>query len=202
MKPHTAHCQTFRRAVWLEARTAGLEVRGYKPTERDLQELACHQDARDVNTVSPARDRGPPTADGQERPSAAAEPAQVKPARIDYDKGLTGKLLESGEAPYKHRSGQELTPFLRVEQKDGRQVEVWEPLLTAAEQRWDIHFERVSGIIHRPQPPATLARLHAALAVDFRHHGVGGDDVFKAIGHGGNSSCLPRYLPASWKRQS
>jgi len=47
-----------------------------------------------------------------------------------------------------------------------RQVEVWEPLLTAAEQRWDIHFERVSGIIHRPQPPATLARLHAALAVE------------------------------------
>ena len=127
--------EDFRRAVWLEARTAGLEVRGYKPTERDLQELARHQDARDVNTVSPARDRGPPTADGQERPSAAAEPAQVKPARIDYDKGLTGKLLESGEAPYKHRSGQELTPFLRVEQKDGRQVEVWGVGLPAALQR-------------------------------------------------------------------
>jgi chaperone required for assembly of F1-ATPase len=45
-----------------------------------------------------------------------------------------------------------------------RQREVWEPLLTAAEARWDIHFERIGGIIHRPQPPATLARLEAALA--------------------------------------
>lgn len=45
-----------------------------------------------------------------------------------------------------------------------RQLEVWEPLLTAAEHRWDVHFERVSGILHRPQPPATLARLEAVLA--------------------------------------
>jgi len=47
-----------------------------------------------------------------------------------------------------------------------RQVEVWEPLLAAAEQRWDVHFERVSGIIHRPQPEATLARMASALAAE------------------------------------
>lgn len=45
-----------------------------------------------------------------------------------------------------------------------RQLEVWEPLLTAAERRWDMHFERVSGILHRPQPPATLTRIEAVLA--------------------------------------
>jgi chaperone required for assembly of F1-ATPase len=44
-----------------------------------------------------------------------------------------------------------------------RQLEVWEPLLTAAESRWDVHFERVSGVIHRPQPPATLARMERVL---------------------------------------
>ena len=31
---------TFRREAWLAARAAGLEVRGYRPTERDVQELA------------------------------------------------------------------------------------------------------------------------------------------------------------------
>jgi hypothetical protein len=30
----------FRREAWLMARVAGLEVRGYKPTERDAQDLA------------------------------------------------------------------------------------------------------------------------------------------------------------------
>ncbi len=45
-----------------------------------------------------------------------------------------------------------------------RQSEVWEPLLRAAETRWDVHFERVDGILHRPQPPATVARMAAVLA--------------------------------------
>jgi chaperone required for assembly of F1-ATPase len=45
-----------------------------------------------------------------------------------------------------------------------RQLDLWEPPLRAAEARWDIHFERVAGIIHRPQPAATLARLEAVLA--------------------------------------
>lgn len=44
-----------------------------------------------------------------------------------------------------------------------RQEETWEPLLHAAEQRWDVHFERVDGIMHRPQPVATLARMQAVL---------------------------------------
>ena len=44
-----------------------------------------------------------------------------------------------------------------------RQTAVWEPLLDAAESRWDIHFERISGIIHRPQPAATLKRLESIL---------------------------------------
>lgn len=40
-----------------------------------------------------------------------------------------------------------------------RQVARWDPLLAAAEARYDIRFERVSGIVHRPQPAETLARL-------------------------------------------
>ena len=45
-----------------------------------------------------------------------------------------------------------------------RQDAVWEPLLVAAEHRFDIHFERIAGIIHQPQPAVTLARLDTVLA--------------------------------------
>lgn len=45
-----------------------------------------------------------------------------------------------------------------------RQLERWEPLLTAAEARDDVQFERISGIIHRPQPAETLAKLGERLA--------------------------------------
>lgn len=47
-----------------------------------------------------------------------------------------------------------------------RQVEVWEPLLSAAEARWDVHFERIDGVIHRPQPKATMQRLELVLAAE------------------------------------
>ena len=45
-----------------------------------------------------------------------------------------------------------------------RQLELWEPLVTAFEARHGVRLERVSGVIHRPQPPATLARLGEVLA--------------------------------------
>ncbi|MCX7284065.1 MAG: molecular chaperone [Novosphingobium sp.] len=44
-----------------------------------------------------------------------------------------------------------------------RQRLMWEPLLTDAEARLGVTFVRVSGIIHKPQPAATLARLRAEL---------------------------------------
>lgn len=49
---------------------------------------------------------------------------------------------------------------------EARQIELWEPLLKAAEARWDIHFERIGGVIHRPQPAATLKRLEAVLQAE------------------------------------
>lgn len=45
-----------------------------------------------------------------------------------------------------------------------RQLERWEPLLAAAEARDGVRFARISGIIHQPQPPETLARLGERLA--------------------------------------
>lgn len=45
-----------------------------------------------------------------------------------------------------------------------RQDAAWEPLLVAAERRYDIHFTRVSGIMHRQQPAETLTRLETVLA--------------------------------------
>ena len=44
-----------------------------------------------------------------------------------------------------------------------RQRALWEPILTAFEARLGVRFERVSGIVHRPQPPETLAALKALL---------------------------------------
>ena len=44
-----------------------------------------------------------------------------------------------------------------------RQKDVWEPLLAAFEAAHRITLTRVSGVLHRPQPPETLATLEAKL---------------------------------------
>lgn len=72
--------------------------------------------------------------------------------------GAVAKLLGYGETD---------TLCYRAEPDEplhARQLEVWEPLLGGAEARWDVHFERISGVIHRPQSEATLARLEQVLA--------------------------------------
>ncbi|MGB7373778.1 ATP12 family chaperone protein [Pontixanthobacter sp.] len=45
-----------------------------------------------------------------------------------------------------------------------RQLAVWEPVLTAFEADHSIKLERISGIMHRPQPDRTVATLRAAIS--------------------------------------
>lgn len=54
----------------------------------------------------------------------------------------------------------------RADQPDDlvrRQAATWNPILDWAERRYGVEFELVTGIMHRPQPVATVARLRAAL---------------------------------------
>jgi chaperone required for assembly of F1-ATPase len=45
-----------------------------------------------------------------------------------------------------------------------RQAAAWDPLLAWARRRYDVDFTVTSGIIHRPQPAATVERLAGAVA--------------------------------------
>ena len=45
----------------------------------------------------------------------------------------------------------------------GRQAECWDPLIDWAQQRYDIGFEIVHGIMHCAQPDETIERLSAAV---------------------------------------
>lgn len=45
-----------------------------------------------------------------------------------------------------------------------RQAAAWDPPLDWARHRYDVHFETATGVMHRPQPAATLDRLREAVA--------------------------------------
>ena len=45
-----------------------------------------------------------------------------------------------------------------------RQARLWDPILDWATHRYDVAFTRITGLIHAPQPAATLARIVEAYA--------------------------------------
>lgn len=75
-----------------------------------------------------------------------------------------------------------------------RQTAQWEPVLQRAEGELALRFVRAAGIIHRPQPEATLAKVRdlAAALDDFRLTGV----AFGASLYG--SAVLALALERGW----
>lgn len=80
----------FRREAWLAARAAGLEVRGYTPSERDAQLL-------ERRTSRPRdRDAGP-----QRKPDAAIAPLRIVEAvvrRRIVDPAVQARLIDQARA--------------------------------------------------------------------------------------------------------
>jgi chaperone required for assembly of F1-ATPase len=79
---------------------------------------------------------------------------RIAPARADFAAALaryaeTDLLCYRADAP---------APLV------ARQATEWDPWLAWAAARYDVGFTVTTGVLHRPQPPATCARLAAAYA--------------------------------------
>jgi len=44
---------------------------------------------------------------------------------LDYDRGVSGRLIEVGRAPYRNRSDGEPSTYVAIELDNGRQHQVW-----------------------------------------------------------------------------
>ena len=129
-------------------------------------------DGRAVKTVG-GRPQALPTAALAEAMAAewAAQGEEIDPAGFvyrdmaDYALDVVADRPEDAFAqivPY----GETDTLCYRAEPGDPLRREqelVWEPLLARAEARLGVGFERIGGVLHRPQPEATRERLAALL---------------------------------------
>lgn len=104
----------FRREAWLEAGARGLEVQGYQPTELDRQTLADRREVWD-RTHS-----GTPEVEAR-----SASDRGERADKFDYDKGISGRLIEVGQAPYRNRSDAEASTYVSLELDNGQQHQVW-----------------------------------------------------------------------------
>jgi len=110
----------FKKEAWFAASLAGLEVRGYQPTDFERERLARSLAAR--------RSPGPPDAAA---PPAAAPPAPKAPEsgrpaepRSQASDLIVGRLVDHGAAPYGHDPKQPMSYFVRVETARGDR-EIW-----------------------------------------------------------------------------
>lgn len=111
---HVRGSVEFRREAWLEAGARGMDVKGYQPSELDGQALADRR---------AAWDRAHARTDGREAGSSSDRPLQAD--RLDYDKGVSGRLMEVGFGPYRNRADAEPSTYVAIELNDGRRHQVW-----------------------------------------------------------------------------
>lgn len=105
--------ERFRREAWVAARTAGLEVRGYKPTDFEQERLARSLAARENR---------------QEMTSRRAEPAvdrqPERPREARAERLLVGRLVEHGAAPYRNDPREPSSYYVKIETPRGDRT-VW-----------------------------------------------------------------------------
>jgi hypothetical protein len=111
---HVHGSAEFRREAWLEAGARGIEVQGYQPTDLDRQALSDRQEV--WNRTHPRT---------QEEAVRSASDRDERAKTLDYDTGVSGRLIEVGRAPYRNRNDAETSTYVTIELDNGRQHQVW-----------------------------------------------------------------------------
>jgi chaperone required for assembly of F1-ATPase len=97
---------------------------------------------------------------------------RIAPAREAFAAGLAAY----GESDLLYYRAELPEPLIE------RQRAAWDPLLAWARGRYDVHFETTAGVMHKPQPPATLARLCEAVAALDAFHLAGLSPIVTVTG--------------------
>ena len=118
----------FRKEAWFAARLAGLEVRGYRPTEfeqaRIARTLARGRDGP-VREVQENASNGRGRRDfsgGTEAPGVGREGKTERQGRRDGL--LTGRLVDHGRATYRHDPREPMSYFVKIETPRGDRT-IW-----------------------------------------------------------------------------
>jgi len=115
----------FKKEAWFAASLAGLEVRGYQPTDFERERLVRALAARRVSGAPETSELAaqPALADERSAPKAAGE-SRAADARALASDLIVGRLVDHGAAPYGHDPKQAMSYFLRVETARGDR-EIW-----------------------------------------------------------------------------
>jgi hypothetical protein len=106
--------ERFRKEAWFAARLAGLEVRGYKPSE--LEEERVARTLGRQNAVDAGETPGAPPARSQR---GTEESRDVRRGEL-----LSGRLVDHGRARYRHDPKEAMSYFVKLETSRGERT-IW-----------------------------------------------------------------------------
>lgn len=132
-KIHVTGTEAFRRSVWLEAAQKGLEVKGYKPNDRDLQELDRLRSDASKNTIAPMSGRD------------AGDARQPAPARSSNDPSTSARQTDGRAEGRSLRNDRAADSQMRVMEAVIRRTlfdnpEAVSRVMTVARRQLDAHI--------------------------------------------------------------
>lgn len=135
--------ERFRKEAWFAARVAGLEARGYSPTEleqgRLVRMLAREQAPRAPDSSAPLRAASVRTHSNTSRSQNEPAPAQTAPRERQRTLQV-GRLVDHGAAPYLHDAQNGMSYFVRIETREGER------------DIWGVDLQRaIKGALTRPK---------------------------------------------------
>jgi len=120
--------ERFRKEAWFEARLAGLEVRGFNPSDvehqRLVRALARREQRPDTpETATSSKER---TARGRSVPeeSEPSSPGTESPEKLARGSLILGRLIDHGAATYRHQAREPMSYFVKLETERGERA-VW-----------------------------------------------------------------------------
>ena len=120
--------EEFRREMWIEGTAQGIEVKGYRPNDKDRGEAGRRAELigdRVIERTDQGRSStGRQSENGRQQETLTKGASNVVPM-VDYQKGLDGNITGIGSAPYRDREGASSTPFVALELADGRAHKLW-----------------------------------------------------------------------------
>lgn len=120
--------ERFRKEAWFAGKLAGLEIKGYQPTQFEqghLVRTAARASLARAGTTTNVGSAGLADAGHDERP------ARVRNATTERrDKLITGRLVDHGRATYHHDPHEPVSYFVKVETSRGERT------------LWGVDFER------------------------------------------------------------
>jgi hypothetical protein len=126
----------FQREVWIEASIRGIEVRGFKPNEKEIAELEMRREREARNIVERVSEQEQKHKAEQVSPisKSTEQTASTDASKSDSSQKAriyTGRLLEHGSAPYGFDSKEKMNYFVKLETVNGP-VTLWGDVLKRA----------------------------------------------------------------------